>query len=60
MCRSFDLICYKTILKELYGIDDFSAVNVDATKYKNHQSEIFSKSFLDENIKIGYILTALE
>ena len=58
-CRKFDLICYKTLLKVIYNIDDIEIVEVSAKRYKEHQRSFFSKSYLKEEDKAKLIIKAL-
>lgn len=43
----FDLAAYRAILKMAYKIDEFDALDLDSGPYLEHQSKMFSKSFLD-------------
>ena len=49
-------MCYKTLIKVIYHIDDIQSVGVNAKKYKQHQRLFFSKSFLKEEKKAKLIV----
>jgi len=56
--KTFDLICYHAILNHIYPLDQTKTLmsldvsKLDVKTYQKFMEKKFSKSFLDENLKL--------